>query len=232
MRMAWTVPILHEDAHVLFVSKPGGMLSQPDYTGDEDLTVWVASHLRQSASDDPFVGLVHRLDRPASGAMVLAKTPDAARHLTDQFKQRQPTKRYVALVSGAPTLLGSFEDYLVKENGTVKTVSPSNPAGKHAALRYQRLAVSEGMALVDITLETGRSHQIRVQFSSRGHAVLGDVRYGGSSAFDEYTIALHAYHLSVDHPETGRPVGVSAPLPDTWPAFAREALEPRLKMLS
>ena len=231
-RQTMDVPILHEDAQLLVVCKPGGMLSQADETGDQDLVAWAKAYLRGMARPDPYVGLVHRLDRPASGVMVLAKTPAAARELSRQFRERLPTKRYAALVDGKPPLIATCEDYIAKVDRKVRIVAPSDPQGKRAALRYQRLATQGNRSLLDVTLLTGRPHQVRIQLATRGHPLLGDVRYGGSDAFDRRTIALHCYALEVEHPEAQRPVRNQAPLPDTWPAFAHDALAPRLALHS
>lgn len=227
--LAMNVPILHEDAQLLVVCKPGGMLSQADETGDQDLVAWAKAYLRSATRPDPYVGLVHRLDRPASGVMVLAKTRATARELSRQFRERLPTKRYAALVRGETPLLGTCEDYIAKIDRTVRIVAPSDPQGKRAELRYQRLARQDGRSLLDVTLLTGRPHQVRIQLATRGHPLVGDVRYGGSDAFDRRTIALHCYALEVEHPEAQRPIRNQAPLPDTWPAFAHEALASRLR---
>lgn len=224
------VPILYEDAQLLVVCKPGGMLSQADETGDHDLVAWARAHLGRASHADPYVGLVHRLDRPASGVMVVAKTPSAARALSRQFRERLPTKRYAALVVGEPPLLGTWEDYIAKVDRTVRTVAPADPRGKHAELRYQRLATEGHRSLLDVRLLTGRPHQIRIQLATRGFPLLGDIRYGGPEAFDRRTIALHCYALNVEHPEAQRPLRNQAPLPLTWPPFAHRALAPRLTL--
>lgn len=194
--------VCYLDNHLLVVNKPAGMLSQADRTGDTDLLTHAKAFLKERF-DKPgnvFVGLVHRLDRPASGLMVLARTSKAAARLTEQFRQRTPDKRYLALVEGRHDGAGHCVDYLVKEDQQVRVVEASHPKAKRAELTWRALASRDGRTLVSVRLQTGRPHQIRVQLSHRGMPLVGDLRYGAKQEFDGRNLALHCYHLAVDHP--------------------------------
>ena len=225
-----TLPVLHLDNHLLVVNKPAGLLSQADITGDEDVLTLGKAFLKERF-DKPgnvFLGLVHRLDRPASGVMVLARTSKAASRLADQFRRRMPAKHYLALVEGAPRQeTGRLEDHLVKQDRHVHVADAKASEARFAALTYQVRGRGKWMgrdvSIVEIQLETGRAHQIRVQFASRGAPLVGDIRYGAQTEFDGRNLALHAVSLTVDHPTLRTPMTWSAPLPETWgEAFARD----------
>lgn len=218
--------ILHEDNHLLAVVKPAGLLAQADETGDPDVLSLMKAHRARhgNAQGTPYLGLVHRLDRPASGVMVLGCTPDAARDLTHQFRERLADKRYLVLVEGVCTGLGRCEDYIAKEGRTPHIVAPSHAGGKRAVLTWQSVAQSDGKSLLNVQLETGRPHQIRLQLSERGHPVVGDVRYGAAEAMDGRTIALHSFALRIEHPDTGRVHAFTAAPPDVWAGVLDDAL--------
>ena len=226
------VQVLHEDASLLAISKPGGMLSQEDETGDLDVVRWAKQHLRSAGVEDPYVGLVHRLDRPASGVMVLGKSRGASKALSGQFRNRLLEKRYAVLVEGETAITDRWADFIAKADRRARIVGPEEEGGKQAALSFQRLQYAEGFSLVDVSLETGRPHQIRLQFSSRGHPVVGDHRYGTSHSFPDKTIALHCLYLQVEHPEEQKPLRLVAPLLDSWPDHCREKISTRIAMLS
>ena len=215
---AIAVEPIYVDNHLLVVFKPAGMLSQEDRTGDDDvLTVWKRwIKVRYDKPGRVFLGLVHRLDRPASGVMVLARTSKAAARLSIQFRERTVGKEYLALVEGVPDPDGTMVDMLAKKGSTVR-VQPRAPGAREARLAFRTLGTSGGCSLVSVRLETGRAHQIRVQFSQRGFPLLGDFRYGATRSFDGKNLALHAYRLSLQHPTSGEQLTFTAPLPDTWP---------------
>lgn len=218
-----TLPVLHLDNHLLVVNKPAGMLAQADITGDDDVVSLGKAFLKERF-DKPgnvFLGLVHRLDRPTSGVMVLARTSKSAARLSDQFRRRMPGKHYIALVEG--TLRegeGRFEDHLVKQDRHVHVGDASAEGARFAALTYRVIGGGEWkgtrISLVDVRLETGRAHQIRVQFASRGMPLVGDIRYGASTEFDGRNLALHAASLTIEHPTLREEMTWTAPLPDGW----------------
>lgn len=210
------LPISYQDEHLVVVEKPPGLLAQADRTGDPDVVRILKERYGAEGAARPFIGLVHRLDRPASGLMVLGRTSEAARHLSAQFRERTVDKRYLAIVDGALAGLGTWTDYLVKENRSVRTVRPDHPDGKRAELSWQALAQSEGRSLLQVRLHTGRAHQIRVQCARRGHPILGDFRYGATRELDGQNLALHGYLLAVEHPATHRGMRWRAAPPAAW----------------
>lgn len=218
-----TPDVLYLDNHLLVVNKPAGLLSQADRTGDEDVLEWGKAFLKKKF-DKPgavFLGLVHRLDRPVSGVMVLARTSKAAARLSDQVRRRAVTKRYLAVVEGTLKGSGTYTDFLSKEDETVRIVKEGAKGAKEAVLQWEAIDSDEGLTLVAIRLETGRSHQVRIQFASRGTVILGDFRYGSRRELDGRNLALHCAYMAVDHPTRGDRVGFGAEPPDTWPAVLR-----------
>lgn len=225
MPAAHALDVVYCDDVLLVVNKAPGQLAQADRTGDLDVHTlgrrWLSEE--KGAASDAFLGLVHRLDRPASGLMVLARTPDAAQHLSRQFRERTVTKRYLALVEGTVTGIGTMVDYVQKDGRHVQVVAPEAPGGQRAALEWQSLAQENGISLVQVRLQTGRRHQIRVQLAHHGHPIVGDLRYGATQELDGQNLALHAYHLALEHPtaETGMRWQVSPP--ENWTAALSKA---------
>ena len=193
--------VLYEDNHIIVVEKPVNVLSQGDDTGDISLLDMVKDYVKEKYNKpgNVYIGLVHRLDRPVGGIMVFARTSKAASRLSKQVSERSFSKKYYAIVSGKmEKSSGKFIDNLKKlDNGN--TVIAKD--GKKSILFYDVIEYNKGInaSLVDVTLETGRHHQIRVQFASRGHYLLGDQRYGKQ---DKTQIALFSYKLEFIHPVT------------------------------
>lgn len=217
-----TLDVLYRDEHLWVVNKPPGLLSQEDRTGDPDV---VTLSKRQMDGTSPFVGLVHRLDRPASGVMVLARTTAAARHLSRQFRERAAEKHYFALVEGALSGVGTWTDTIAKVDRQPQRVAPDHPEGKHAEMTWQALARGEGRTLLRVQLTTGRPHQIRLQCAGRGHPVAGDARYGAEEDIGGRHIALHHAIVRVEHPDTRRVEAFAAAPPDWWKAVLTPAME-------
>ena len=200
--------VLHLDNHLLVVDKPAGMLAQADETGDADLVTLAKAFVKRKFSKPGavYVGLVHRLDRPASGVVVLARTSKAAARLSAQFAGTDgataPEKRYLAVVEGRLEGAGEQIDWLVKgERGSVKRVPEGSTGAKRAALQWETIAIEGRRTLVGVALQTGRAHQIRVQLAGLGAPVVGDLRYGAKAPFEDgRRIALHASRLAIDHP--------------------------------
>lgn len=221
-----TLDVRYLDNHLLVVNKPAGMLVQADATGDPDLLTLGKAYLKE-AFDKPgnvFLGLVHRLDRPASGVMVFARTSKAAARLSEQFRRRTPEKRYVALVEGTPEGGGVLVDHLAKIDRHVHVVEPSHPEAQRAELQWRAVASRDGRTLVDVQLKTGRAHQIRVQLAHMGFPLLGDFRYGARRELDGRNLALHAYLLAVLHPTRNERMAWTALPPESWPPDARQAV--------
>ena len=224
---------LYEKGPCLVVGKPAGVLTQAP-PGIDSLELRIKQFLRGRAEKDqePYLGVPHRLDRPASGVMIFAKQKRAARHLAEQFETRVVKKTYWALLGGNLTdESGAWEDYLRKIPGEARAevVADNDPAGKLAQLEFVVMGRQPGYTWVEIRLKTGRTHQIRIQAASREHIILGDHFYGspvdfGPPAQDqrERAIALHARTISFYHPKTEERVEVTAPVPDYWPAEIRE----------
>ncbi len=192
--------VLYEDNHLLVVEKPANMPMQEDSSKDRDLLTEAKEYLKEKYQKEGnvYLGLVHRLDRPVGGVCVFAKTSKAASRLSDMIRQRRFDKEYLAVVAdnGLPDK-GRFEDCLLKDHKT-NTVRV-DPKGKKASLTYEVLKRKDGLALVKVHLETGRSHQIRVQFASRNHPLWGDQRYN-KDARSGQQLALWSRRISFEHP--------------------------------
>lgn len=224
--------ILYDDGPCLVVNKPAGLLTQAP-RGIDSLEIWVKEFYRQREGKDAeanlYLGLAHRLDRPVTGAIVFARHVRAARKLCTQFENRTVTKVYWACVEGrVEPDEGTWTDYLHKRHGMAQAevVAADHPAAKHAVLHYRVMWHGPWGSWLEVQLETGRTHQIRIQGASRGHAVLGDSQYGSATPFGpqdveerERAIALHARQLGFRHPMTGEAVDVVAPLPASWDAL-------------
>lgn len=208
--------VIYEDNHLLVVNKPAGQLVQGDQTGRVTLLEEAKGWLKEKYAKPGkvFLGLVHRLDRTASGVVVLARTSKAAARLSEEMRSRRPRKTYWAKVSGEVPPQGRWVDRLERNEFNSRVVAA--PAGKEACLSFKRLGYARGVSLVEIALETGRHHQIRVQFAHRGFPVLGDRRYGSAVFFAADAIALHARAMSIRHPTLGEEMHFVAELPATW----------------
>ena len=212
--------VLYEDNHLLVVVKPAGTLAQADETGDDDLLTQGKAYVKEKYNKpgNVYLGLVHRLDRPASGVTVLARTSKAADRLSRAFRERKVSKHYLALVEGRMVGEGEAVDYLVKDSEArrVSVVRASHPGAKKARLRWRALAVEGQRTLVEVDLLTGRPHQIRVQLATLGHPLAGDLKYGAREEFDGRNLALHAYALALPHPTLKETMRFTAPPPPTW----------------
>jgi len=229
--VAPAVTVLHEDDLILVVNKPAGRLAQPDRTGDADVLSLATDRLRRAGDADPFVGLVHRLDRPTSGLMVLARTSAAARHLSEQFRERTVQKRYLAIVEGDLRGIGTWRDYVAKPGRQPKIVSPDHPDGKPAVLEWQALARTEETTLLQVELRTGRPHQIRLQAAERTVPVVGDVRYGAAEEGPPEGIALHHAVLRIDLPGRSRRATFAASVPDSWAPFLTDEMRAAIERM-
>lgn len=216
------LPFLYEDNHVLGVDKPPGILSQGDLTGDVDV-LSLAKRLIKKRDDKPgkvYLGLVHRLDRPVGGAMIIAKTSKAAARLSRQFRERSTQKVYRAVVQGNPPDGGDLEHALLKDRAArvTRVVSPQTQGAKVARLSYKVIERRGDRALVEVDLYTGLPHQIRVQLAAVGHPIAGDRKYGSRISPEKAgTIALYSLRIAFAHPVGKHEVVVTADPPDSFP---------------
>ncbi len=199
--------ILYEDRELLVCEKPAGVVSEAGGMPE----------LLQEATGCPEIRCVHRLDRETGGLMVYAKTGKAAAALSAAIAAGQLRKGYLAVVQGQPEEGGTLRDLLYRDAAKNKSyvVKRMRRGVREAELRYRRLETREGLSLVRVELVTGRSHQIRVQFASRGMPLAGDGKYG--SVFREAKLALWSACLSFPHPVTGEPIARTLPPPGIWP---------------
>ena len=193
------INILYEDNHLLVVEKKVGVLSQSDGTNTPDMLTILKEYIKEKYNKpgNVYLGLVHRLDKNVGGVMVFAKTSKAARRLSETIRNREFKKTYLAVCKGIIDSDGEYQDYLKRKE--YRSFVSNSKDGKLASLNYQVLAVKDNSSLVKINLETGRHHQIRVQFSYHNHPLLGDEKYGSKG---DYPIALFAYKLEFTHPTT------------------------------
>lgn len=192
--------VLYEDNHIIVVLKPINVLSQADNTNDLDMLTLIKNYLKEKYQKpgNVYLGLVHRLDRVVGGVMVFAKTSKAASRLSNEIRLNNVKKTYLAIVKGKIKASDTYIDYLLKKDD-YNTVVSNKENGKYAELSYEVLEynLKENLSLVRVNLKTGRHHQIRVQFASRGYPLVGDKRYGNDNVKE---IGLYAYKLSFMHP--------------------------------
>jgi len=217
--------ILFEDNHLLIVSKPAGMLVQGDITGDRCLKDWAEEDVakRFNKPGKAFVGLPHRLDRPTSGIVVLAKTSKALARMNALFSGRDIQKTYWAIVEGCPAEPEArLEHFLHRDGKTKKSFVSKHPNAQKAVLRYRILKSGNNYSLLQVDLETGRHHQIRVQLQAIGHPIKGDLKYGSKRSNSGGGICLHARELSFVHPVSQEQLHIVAPTPSDalWSALA------------
>lgn len=217
------VNMIYEDNHVLVVEKPVNIPVQKDESKDVDLLTILKDDLKEryEKPGNVYLGLVHRLDRPVGGVMVFAKTSKAASRLSDQVRLRKFGKVYLAVVhGGVDKKKGTLEDYLLKDSKTniVSVVKKSVQGAKQAVLDFCVIKECDGFSLVRINLNTGRSHQIRVQFSNYGHPLYGDQKYGQSLNKPGQQIALWSHEIIFDHPVTKKEMRFTSkpPMDKPW----------------
>jgi 23S rRNA pseudouridine1911/1915/1917 synthase len=208
------IQVLYEDNHLIAVYKPAGVLVQGDASGEPTLMdavkLWLKKEYKKPGN--VFLGLVHRLDRKVCGVMVFARTSKAAARLCEQIRTREVEKTYRALVEGQ-VLAGNrqLKHWLSEDDGFVAAHDAPGPGRKEARLSWQVLRRDAKATLLEIDLETGRKHQIRVQLAKAGHPVVGDSRYGARTQWDKPGIALVAYRLRLRHPTQPRDLAFELP---------------------
>jgi len=212
--------IIYEDKHLIVINKPAGMTVHPapGHTNDTLVNALLA-HCGNSLSGIGGVmrpGIVHRIDKDTSGLLVVAKHDNAHRHLAAQLAERTLKRQYLAIVKGVPNpLFGTIEGNIARSSINRKKMAVVKSGGKAAKTHYKTAEVFEGCALVRCTLETGRTHQIRVHLTHMGYPLVGDQVYGRKGKHIDFNRqALHAAELTLIHPITGKVMEFSAPLPE------------------
>jgi 23S rRNA pseudouridine1911/1915/1917 synthase len=218
--------VVYQDNHLLVINKPAGVLSQNDETGDTSVVELAKAYLKRTLHKpgNVYVGLVHRLDRPVSGVLVLARTSKAAARLARQFRDSEPKKLYWTWVEGPwPGEAGDLRDRLVKDEATrrVRLATTGDTTARLAHLAFRVLERRRDATLLELRPTTGRGHQLRVQLASRGFPIAGDLKYGSrrklAASDGGARIALHARSLALTHPTTRVELEFLATAPADWP---------------
>lgn len=222
MSQAFSERILFEDNHLLLVNKLASELVQGDKTGDECLLDQARAYLKwkYNKPGEAFIGLVHRIDRPVSGVLLLTKTSKALSRLTVQLKKHDWQKVYLAAVKNAPPKTAdSLTHFLAKNEKQNKSyvVKADTKNAKEARLSYQLREKSDQYFLLEVDLHTGRHHQIRVQLAAIGCPIKGDLKYGFNRSNPDGSISLHAWKLTFTHPVSKEAMTITAPPPAGQP---------------
>ena len=219
--------VLYEDNHLMVVNKEPGEIVQGDKTGDEPLVETLKRWLKEKYGKpgNVFLGVVHRLDRPVGGVVVFAKTSKALTRLNEMFRKGEVQKTYWALTRNKPTLPAArLVNWITTVEKTNKSTAHARPVpdAKEAALSYAHRASSDRYHLLEVNLETGRKHQIRVQLSAAGMPVKGDLKYGDKRSNPDGSISLLARRIRFEHPVSHEMIDITAPLPPDklWQSFA------------
>jgi 23S rRNA pseudouridine1911/1915/1917 synthase len=215
-----TLHVLFEDNHLLAVAKPAGLPTMGTGPERSSLIVWAKEYLKQKyrKPGNVYLGVVSRVDALVTGVVIFARTSKAAARLTEQFRTGAVRKTYWAFVEGTPEpLADECCDWLWKDERQqrMQVVRPDQPGAQEARLSYRTLEQRPRATLLEVQLETGRKHQIRVQLAHRGHPIVGDRKYGATQSFPG-GIGLHARELELCHPVRKTPLRLIAPLPAAW----------------
>ena len=210
------INVIYEDNHILVVEKPINIPVQLDSSNDKDLLSLLKDYLKKKYNKpgNVYLGLVHRLDRPVGGIMVFAKTSKAASRLNKQMIDGKINKTYLAVVNGTLPNKAILKDRIIKDSKT--NIVKISDKGKEASLDYETISKKDELSLVKIHLHTGRSHQIRIQFASRGNSLYGDQKYNKEAKVGQQ-IALFAKELEFIHPITKEVMKFDLPLPQRIP---------------
>ena len=216
--MSENIEVIYEDNHILVVNKPAGLLTQPGGTDQDSLEQrakeWIK--ITRQKPGNVFLGAVHRLDKPVSGIVLLGCTSKALSRLSESIRNRKTRKTYLALVEGCPKEVeGELRDYMVHDEYRARLVERGDPDAKSARLAYKVVERRGDTSLIEIDLDTGRYHQIRLQMSSIGCPVVGDVKYGSKTVLEGgERIALHHFRFECPHPVTRETLVFEAPVPE------------------
>ena len=220
--------VLYEDNHLIIVNKASSEIVQGDKTGDKPMSEMVKEYLKEKYNKpgNVFCCVTHRLDRPTSGVVVFAKTSKALPRLNLMFRDNEVGKVYWAIVQNRPAKdSDTLTHYLVKDERKNKSSAfdTERPNTKKAVMNYTMIAQSDNYFLLEVQLETGRHHQIRVQLAKIGCPVKGDLKYGSKRSNRDGSISLHARGISFIHPVSQNKIEITAPVPDDnlWKAFQK-----------
>ena len=220
--------VLYEDNHIIVINKRAGEIVQGDKTGDESLCDTAKQYLKEKYAKpgNVFIGLPHRLDRPVSGIVVLAKTSKALERLNRMFSEGSVKKIYWAITKQKPQKPeAELDSWILRNEKMNKSFSyPKEVKGsKHALLRYRLIESSQNYNLIEVELKTGRHHQIRCQLSSIGCPIKGDLKYGAQRSNPDGSISLHARYIEFTHPVSKELIAITAPLPGDrlWQSFEK-----------
>ena len=216
---AHSLNVLYEDNHLIAVNKRSGDIVQGDKTGDQPLNEIVASFLKAKYNKpgDAFVGTIHRIDRPVSGVVLFAKTSKALARMNAQFQDKEVQKTYWAVVKNQPPQTSeTVTHHLLRNRQKNKSFAYAHKFkdSKESSLKYEVIKKLDRYFLLEITPYTGRHHQIRVQLSTLGFPIKGDVKYGFDRTNPDASIHLHARKIVFAHPVTKEPLEIIAPTPD------------------
>lgn len=221
--------VLYEDNHLIVINKRSGQIVQGDKTGDEPLSDMVKNYLKEKYQKpgNVFVGVVHRLDRPVSGVVIFAKTSKALTRLNAMIQNREIQKIYWAIVLQKPKLESDkLVHYLIKDSEKNKSRALLEPREGYlkSVLNYQLIASSERYHLLEIELETGRHHQIRVQLKEIGCIIKGDLKYGAPRSNPDGSISLHARKIAFEHPVSKEKIEIVADVPEEnlWKILSKQ----------
>lgn len=220
--------VVYEDNHILVVNKEPGEIVQGDKTGDRPLSETLKEWLKEKYSKpgNVFLGVVHRLDRPVGGLVIFAKTSKALTRLNDMLREGKIHKTYLAVTRGTPpATAGELHHYVRSDSRTNKSYASQSPkpGAKEARLRYRHVSSTDRYSLLEVELLTGRKHQIRVQLSSMGCPIRGDLKYGDKRSNPDGSISLMAWKLDFVHPVSGERIRLQAPIPrePLWQGLAQ-----------
>lgn len=214
----FAMEIIYEDNHLLAINKPAGLLVQGDKTGDETLVDWGKAYLKEKYAKPGAVFLhpTHRIDRPVSGAVLLARTDKALGRLTTLFRERKVRKTYLAIVMRSPeNARASLRHFLWKDEKRNVVTASERPFqdAKESITEYEIAGEAYGMTLLHVRPLTGRSHQIRAQLAAIGCPILGDLKYGAPNALPDASIGLHSWRIELMHPVKQEPIAITASTP-------------------
>lgn len=219
--------VLYEDNHIIVINKRSSQIVHSDKTGDKSLEEEVKSYIKEKYNKpgNVFCGLVHRLDRPVSGAVIFAKTGKALERLNAMIKEHKISKTYWAIVKNTPPKpKDTLRNYIIRNEKQNKSyISKESSNSKYAELDYEQIAASDNFNLLQVNLKTGRHHQIRVQLSSINCPIKGDLKYGYPRSNPDASISLHARMLNFTHPVSKEEIRIIAPVPQDklWQYFEK-----------
>ena len=208
--------VIYEDNHIIIVRKEPGEIVQGDKTGDTPLSETVKQYLKEKYNKpgNVFCGVVHRIDRPVSGLVIFAKTSKALTRLNDMLRKNEIHKTYWAMVEGRPEVEEATLECTMRSDGARNKsmkCPPSHPDAKKAILHYTTVAQGDRYSILEVNLITGRKHQIRLQLSSMGHPIKGDLKYGARRSNPDGGISLLAKRIRFTHPVSKQEIDIEIP---------------------